>query len=134
VAFLLLDEARYRVVSRIFGVPRDNSYLVTAIALGTAAAAAHGKAARVLRVPAGPSVADSVLAAAVVKESMHRIAGAWSRDTPLFGTLIGLAVLGASFRPVLSASFGGVNASLHRARAAFDHRYGHSVRVSRRGR
>ncbi len=134
VAILLLDEARYRVVARLFGVPRDKSLLVTIVALGTVAGAAHGKAAQVLRVPAGPSVADTVMGAAVVRESVHRIAGAWSRDSPFFGTLVAVAVLGASFRPVLGASFRGVKASSHRARAGFDHRYGHLVRASRRRR
>lgn len=127
VAFLLLDEARDRVLARLFGVPRDKSFLVTISALGTVAEAVHGKAARVLRVPGGPSVGDTVLGAAVLKESMHGIAGAWSRDTPFFGTLVAIAVLGASFRPALGASFRGIKASSHRARAGFDHRYGHLV-------
>jgi hypothetical protein len=52
VAFLLLDEARYRALARLFGVPRDKSFLVTTIALGTLAQALHDKAAGVLTVQA----------------------------------------------------------------------------------
>lgn len=35
IALLMLNEARYRVVARLFGVTRDQSFLVAIIALGT---------------------------------------------------------------------------------------------------
>jgi hypothetical protein len=132
VAYLLLVEARHRVAARLFGVSRDESFLVTAIALGTLAGALHDRAARVVAAPSIPSLGDTVLAAGVIKESVHGIAGAWSKDTPLFNTLLAIAVLGNLLRPVLRVSFRDIKASSHRARVAFDHRYGHLVRRGRR--
>jgi hypothetical protein len=132
VAFLLLNEARNRILVRLFGVSTDTSFLVTIIAVGTLAETIHSKAVRVLGVQARPSLGDTMIGAAVLKESIHGIAGARSRDTPFLATLIAFAVLGRSFRPALGASFRGVKASSHRARAGFDHRYGHLVRPGRR--
>lgn len=133
VACLLLNEARCRVAARLFGVPKDQSFLVTLIALGALAGAVHDRAARALQAPGTPSLGDTVLVAGAIKESVHGIAGAWSKDTPLFNTLLAIAVLGNLLRPVLRVSFRDVKASSHRARVAFDHRYGHLVRRGRRG-
>lgn len=68
----------------------------------------------------------------MLKEPLHLIAGAPSRDLPSFGPLIAIAVLGASFGPALRGAFRGVKAPLHVARADFDHRYGHLIRRNRR--
>jgi hypothetical protein len=134
VAYLLLVEARHRVAARLFGVSRDDSFLVTLIALGVLAGALHDRASRVIAAPGVPSFGDTLLAAGVIKESVHGIAGAWSKDTPLFNTLLAIAVLGNLLRPVLRVSFRDVKASAHSARVAFDHRYGHLVRRGRRRR
>ena len=131
VVFVLLSEARRRFAAGLFGVPLDQTGLVTVIALGTLAKALHDKAAQMAAVPAVPSLGDSAIAAGVVKEIGHVVAGEWSRDYPLFAPLVGLALLGTLVRPVLRVSFRDVKASGHRARIAFDHRYGHLVRRNR---
>jgi hypothetical protein len=131
VAWLLLDDARCRFIERWFGVPKEDTFLVTMIGLGLVAGAVHRHAERVLRVPGGPSAPDTVIGGAVLRESMHRIAGTWSRDSSSFGTLVAIAMLGASVRPGLAASLRGIKASSHVARAGFDHRYGHLVRRNR---
>jgi hypothetical protein len=135
IAALLLNHARRRVAARTFGVAEDQSLLVSIIAVGMLAGAARNRAARVAAVPAIPSVGDSILVAGVLKESVHGLAGDWSKDTPLFTTLVAIAMLGSLARPVLRLSFRDVKASSHRARLAFDHRYGHLIRRGpRRGR
>jgi hypothetical protein len=131
VVFLLLGEARRRFAARLFGVPLDQTGLVTIIALGTLAKALHDRAAQLASVPAVPSFGDTTIAAGVVKEIGHVVAGEWSRDYPLFAPLVGLALLGTLVRPVLRVSFRDIKASSHRARIAFDHRYGHLVRRNR---
>ena len=130
----LLNEARYRAVERLFGVPRDQSFLVTVIALGTLAGAIHDRAARALSGPSVPSLGGTLLGAGVLKESVHGIAGSWSKDTPLFNTLLAIALLGTLARPVLRVSFRDVKASSHAVRVAFDHRYGHLIRRGGRHR
>ncbi len=130
VAFVLLNEARYRAIERFFGVPREKSFLVTVVALGTLAHALEGKAQTMLQGP-NPSVGDMALGATVLKELVHGVAGDWSRETPLFGTLVAIAVAGATVRPVVEGSVRGIRGLSHRVRADFDHRYGHLVRPNR---
>jgi hypothetical protein len=125
VAFLLVDEARYQAVKRLFGVPRDQSWIVTLIALALLAQAAHEKLDQMLRGPGGPTGADAALGAAALREFLIWIPGPSSRDDPLVGTLMLIAVAGALVRPGLSRAAHGVRgAASHRARQSFNHRYG----------
>ncbi len=131
-ALLLLDEARYRVVKRLFGVSRDRSWAVTLIALAVLAQAAHDKSDQMLKGPGGPTRADVVLGAAALRELLAGIPGPSSRDTPLVATLVMIAVAGALVRPALSRTAHGIRTSSHRARLSFRHRYGHLLPASAR--
>ncbi len=131
VVFLLLGEARRRTMARIFGVPEDKTGLVTVIAAGVLARALHDRVAGAVTVPGVPGLGSAVFVGTAAKDAAHLIAGDWSRDTPLFGTLVAVVVLGTTLRPVLRVSFRDVKASADRARIAFDHRYGHLVRRNR---
>jgi hypothetical protein len=111
IAFLLFNEVRHRFVAWLFGVSREDSNRVTVIAVGSLAEGLSSSAARVLSVPALPSVAAAAIGAAALKETANSVAGDWSRTTPHFGTLIAFAVLGTSFGPLLSGSFRGVRRS-----------------------
>jgi hypothetical protein len=130
VVYLLLNDARARVITRLFGISGPNSALVTIIALGLAADTAHRKLARVLGGPGAPSIGDAALGASAVSESVRWAAGAQSSETPMLAPLLLLAAAG----PVLGATVRGIRASSHRAHAGFDHRYGHLIRPSRRRR
>jgi hypothetical protein len=127
VAYLLLNEARGRVVQRMFGVPKNNSALVTVIALAALAEAIHENARKALKGPAAPSQGDSLLGFAIVNEVLRGLAGAGSGDSPFFGPLVTFALVSASIRPAVRASLRG----LKTARADFDHRYGHLIRRDR---
>jgi hypothetical protein len=131
VVFLLLGEARRRTIARMFGVPADKTGLVTVVAAGVLARALHDRAAGAVKVPRVPAVGSALFLGTAAKDAAHLIAGDWSRDTPLFGTLVAVVVLGTTLRPVLRVSFRDVRASAHRARITFDHRYGHLVRRNR---
>jgi hypothetical protein len=128
VVSLLLGAARRRAAARMFGVPLDKTGLVTVIALGALAQALRDKAAPALKGPALPSLGGAVFAGTAGKDVAHLIAGEWSRDTPLFGSVIALVVLGALFRPVLRVSFSDAKTAARKARITFDRRYGHLVR------
>jgi hypothetical protein len=134
VAYLLLNDARYRAVARLFGVTKDKSLLVTVVGIGTLAVALHDKAARMRPAPSAPSLGDTVIAAGVLRASARGIAGAWVKDTPGFNSLIAIALLGSLARPVLRVSFRDMRASSHRARVVFDNRYGHLIRRGPRHR
>jgi hypothetical protein len=101
IVVLLLNDVRHRTVARVFGVSRDDSNLVTVLAIGSAAVAVHGTAARVRRIGRYPSGSDSFIGAAVLREAALGIAGEPSRAVPAAGALVALALLGTSSRPVL---------------------------------
>ena len=125
VALLLVDEARHRVVERLFGVSREQSWQVTLIALVLLASTAHDKSDQLLKGPGGPTRSDVVLGAAGLRELLTWISGQSSRDTPLVGTLVMVALVGALVRPGVSRAAHGIRTSSHRARLSFKHRYGH---------
>jgi hypothetical protein len=111
VGFALANHVRHLVIERVFGVSRENSNLMTVIALGSAAVGVQHAVSRVtLR---GPSAVDAGIGAVLLKEATHRVAGDWSRTTPLFGAFLTLALLDRSFGPMVRASVHGVRRSLH---------------------
>ena len=125
IALLLLDEARYRIVHGLFGVERDQSWPVTLIALALLAQAAHEKSDQIFKGPGGPTRSDMALGAAALREAVAWSLGPSSRDTPLVGTLVMIAVVGAVVRPVLSRAAHRIRTTSHDARLSFNHRYGH---------
>jgi hypothetical protein len=125
VALLLLDEARYRIVHGLFGVERDQSWPLTLIALAVLVQATHEKSDQVFKGPGGPTRSDVALGAAALREPVAWILGPSLRDTPLVGTLVTIAVVGAVVRPVLSRAAHRMRTSSHDARLSFNHRYGH---------
>jgi hypothetical protein len=106
IAFLLVNEARRRIVMRVFGVSREDANPVTVVAAGTLAGGVHAGAARVLSA-AVPSVAAVAIGAAALKEATHTVAGESSRSTPVFEALLAFAVLGTVFGPAVRGSFHG---------------------------
>ena len=119
VVILLLDEARNRVIARVFGVPKENSLLVTIIGLGALAEALRGSAGK-LQVKADWKLDDAVIATAVTHEALHAISGNRYRNVRFFGALVALAVLDKSFRPAVSRSFRAVSASERRVRRGLE--------------
>lgn len=113
IAFLLLNDARHRIVARVFGVSREDSNLVTTAAIGSVANGLQGGAARVRGARVRPTVFELGVGGALVKETTHRVAGDWSRTTPLFGALIAVVVLEKSLGPALRGSARGVRSSVH---------------------
>jgi hypothetical protein len=131
-ALLLVDEARYRAVNRLFGVSRDQSWPVTLVALALIAHAAHEKSDQLLKGPGGPTRADVTLGAAAARELVGRIAGPSSQETPFVAALLMIAMMGALVRPGLRRTIHGIRTSTHHARQSFNHRYGHHLPASAR--
>ena len=129
---LLLNEARCRTVERMFGVRRDQVNLTTVIALLLVAEQLHRRAER-LKPPRRASLADFAIGGGAIRESIYGVAGPASRDTPLAGTLIVIAVLGGLVRPPVVRSFHGMKASSRRMHTMFLGRYGHLIGHTRRG-
>ena len=134
LALLLVNEARYRALDRLFGVPRDQANLATLIALGALAHALHGKRERLLKGPGGPTRADALLGAATLRELLHQTAGQSSEKTPLIETLVAIAVLAHLARPVIRRSSRRVRAISHKTRLTFNRRYGRPISAPRPAR
>jgi hypothetical protein len=82
-----MGEARRRVLTRVFGVPRDKqSFLVTAILVGAGATVLRGLAPRRPRL----SGSDAAIGSSVLNATLRGVAGAPSRNLPLAGALIAI--------------------------------------------
>lgn len=128
---MLMNEARCRTVERMFGVQRDQVNMTTAIALLVAAEAARRRSQR-YKPSRRPNLADWAIGAGALRESIYGVAGPASRDTPLMGTLIAVAILGGLARSPVTRSAHAVRTSMRRAHQASLGRYGHLVGRSRR--
>jgi hypothetical protein len=125
VAFVLLNEARHRALEYV-GVPRDRANLVTFFALAIAADSVHDRSRRLFRRPPAPSAGEVLLGMASAREVARAIAGP-AADTPLFGTLIALALVGRPTRRVVSGSVHAARSGLHDMHSGFRHRYGYLI-------
>jgi hypothetical protein len=101
IVFMLLNDARHKTVARVFGVSRDDSNLITIVAIGSAAVAVHATAERLSSVRRYPSRSDGMIGAAVFREAALGIAGEPSRAVPAAGALLALALVGKSSRPLV---------------------------------
>jgi hypothetical protein len=117
IAIRVLNEALQRAVTRVFGVPRDSSSLVTLFVIGAFARALHRVAAaprtQARKVRSSPTVVgDTMIGAAALKETLDSVAGHPSRDTSSAAALIVFAVLAHSFRPAVEGSLRAVGESV----------------------
>jgi len=110
------------VLHRTTGLPRDASLLATLFTVGVLANAFRRLASPVLRVfrPKRPSLADALIAGAVLREVPGSIAGERARGTPFAGAMILFGLAAGGRRPeVVKPAFRGL-----RSLAAFARRYG----------
>lgn len=128
VVYLLLNHARAKVITRLFGISGPGSGLVTLLALALAAETARGKVARVLNAPGTPELGTTALGASALTESARWVAGPGTGEFPLFGPLILFAVVVHVLRPAVRSTVHGARTSVHRAHSVLDHRYGHIIR------
>ena len=117
IAIRLLKE----VLRRIAGVPADASFLTTLFALGVLADALRRVAAPALRAfrPKRPSVADAMIAVAVLREPPRAIAGVRASETWFTGTMIALSLVVPALRRIAAPAL-----RAPAAFAAFARRYG----------
>jgi hypothetical protein len=126
VIYLLLNEARYRTLARLFGVSREQANLATLVFVAVLAEAARARAERLRGLP-GPSRSDIAVGGAAVRELGYMVAGATLRETPMFSTLVAIAVVWKLSGPVVTRSLHGVRTGSHRFWHGFHHRYGYLV-------
>ncbi len=121
---LLADHARHRALERVFGISRDQANALTVVLMLMAAEGLREQADKALRGPGGPTRADAVIGGALLRELVYDVGGAQSRETPLFGSLVLLAVIGGMTGPTARRALRGARTSSGRARLRFNRRYG----------
>lgn len=121
-ALLLISEARFRAMARLFGVSRDQANLVSLIALALLVERAHSTWEWLNAGPA--SSADGLFAAASMREALTGVAGPASRRDPLYGILLMAAVLLSGTNPAVKASLRQIKAGAHGLNVRFHGRYG----------
>jgi hypothetical protein len=121
VAFLLLNEARYRTLTRLLGIPRDQANVATFIG---ALIALEG-AQRAIKTPSGPSRADVLLGAGAAREALRGVAGRPAGDAPLIGTLLMIAIIGKPVREAVVEGMHGARGSMRKTNVGFRRRYGY---------
>jgi hypothetical protein len=125
-ALAVANESRYRTLERVFGIKRSDANLLTAILALMVGNSVYEKVA-VARPPRPPSIPNLAIGVGALRESIYGVAGPASRDTPLGGTLIALAILGGLAGPPALRSIRGTRASYRRLHQTFLGRYGHLV-------
>jgi hypothetical protein len=119
IAFRLLNEARHRIMSGVFGMPREYSNLLALFVVGAFARGFHRAAAapgtQVRKARSAPTaVGNTMLGAGAASETVNSIAGHPARDTPFAAALIALAMTVYAFRA-------GIKRLFHEVRPAFRH-------------
>lgn len=131
--FLMLNEARYRSLSALFGLSREQANLASVVLLGMIG---HRLGQRWERWMSGPppfpSPGDSALGVAGVRELVQTVAGPASRDTSMFGTLVAVAAAGGIALPVVRRMVRAMESTSHEVRMALKHRYGVHAAAFRR--
>jgi hypothetical protein len=132
ISFLLLNEARYRTLKALFGIPREQANLATLVLVLVWAEGTQRRARQMVsQPPPSPRPGDSALGIAAARELVQSIAGASSRDTSMFGTLVTVAALGGIALPIVRRSMHAARSGVHDFNAAFRHRYGvHAARAA----
>ena len=110
----VLRRARYPVLSRMFGVSREQSNLLTLVLALTAANATYDTLHRIIRRPWPLSGADTGIAAFLVREAGFGIAGPKAREVQFFGALIAVAGIGRLALPGVRSALHGVHVAEQR--------------------
>jgi hypothetical protein len=115
VAFLIFNEFRRRTMGRVYGPENADAMGLTAITGSRGVLAAATTAGAVLS--KRPSAYAMTAGTFTVREGAYGVAGAWSREAPLFVLLLAGALVGTKTHPVMhQARLAGIQ-TMHGARA-----------------
>ena len=123
IAFRLLDEVRHRIMAAVFGTSRNDSNLVMLFVIAAFGAAFRRAAAaprtQVRKVRSSPTaVGDTMIGAAVARETLDSIAGHRAKKTSFGAGLIVFALVVHSLRPAIERSLHAAWQSFHELAAA----------------
>jgi hypothetical protein len=131
VAFVLINEARYRAMANLFGASREQANIATFIAATILAREIHERFRRLMDIP-GPMLPDELIGAAVIRYLLGSAAGPDVRDSPQLTNLLLAAVAVTGGAPLIIRSLRGLRKAGHGVDAGFRQRYGYLVDIGHR--
>ena len=130
LALLVLNYARLAAMRRVFGVSREQANLLTFVLALGAAQGTYTAARRVIRSPLRVRDEHVGLAALMLREAAMGAAGPAARQTPGFGPLLALGVLGGLGLPTARRGGRALRAGEERVRLRRSSRYSAARRAS----
>ena len=127
----LVNEARYIILRRYFGVSRTQVNLLTAAVVLTGADAAYATMRRVLHEPVHVTSADFTMGGLVLREAAYAIAGPGARKVPFFGALVTAGLVGSLAVPSVRSAVQRLRRTEHRIREQQMRVYNAARRVER---
>lgn len=126
IAFIMLNEARYRGMASLFGCSRDQANIATFLLALTFAEATRARLARLMR-PSPPQAGDALIFTGSVQGLLSAAAGRPLDDNPQLGTLLLLGVIAGGAAPSIIRSLNGMRGFSQELNRRFRHRYGYLV-------
>jgi len=114
LAAVVLNDVRHRALRGVFHCAPDADNLLTAVLALSAASVAYETGRRMLH----PHITrgDLLSGGLLVREAAIGVAGPGARTTPLFGTLLGAAIIGRLSLPVIREAVHVAREAEHRLR------------------
>jgi hypothetical protein len=119
----LLNQGRYAVLRRVFGVSREEANLLTFVLALGGIDVAYGTAQRLIHMPIPLSSRDAALGGFVLREGALGVAGPNARTVPFAGALLAAALVGGLAVPGMRRAMLNARAAEHRIRLARERRY-----------
>jgi hypothetical protein len=123
LAFLVLNHARLAVMRSVFGVSREQANLLTFVLALGAADGVYATARRALRSPLHVREEHLGLAALALRELAQGVGGPAARETPGFGPLLAVGVLGGLALPAVRRAIRAMRTEEQRVRLRRASRY-----------
>ena len=134
LAFVALNEVRYRVLTSLFGVSREQANLLTLVLVLTAGERGFETAGRVMRAPLRVSGMDAVIGAFLFREGAAGIAGPSASEVSPFATLLGIVIVGGIAIPKTRRLAQQLRAAERRLRELRESQYAGARRAMARAR
>ena len=129
LAFIVLNEVRYRTLRRVFGVSREQANLLTFALAFVGFHGAVNVAGRVVQAPLHISGADLAIGGFVGREGAIGVAGPNAAAVSPFATLMTIGILGGLAFPALRRTARRMRAAEQRLRSLREGQYANARRA-----
>ena len=118
LVFAMLNHLRYQALNRTLGLSREQTNVLTAVVLLSAADGVYETTRRIIGIRLHVVGGDAAIGAIALREASLSMAGPSVRAIPGFGALVAFAIFGGFAAPALRRAGQRVRAAEQRLRAA----------------